>query len=311
MVETRRLLKRRYTLGGIIGMLTLLILLLNPSVFAQNPNDVIINEYNEGTSGSCAAPEWVEFLVVNGPITMRNWVLTDNEDENYASGGTEGNITFADDPVFDNIPTGAYIVLYIGDGTDDTNHADRAMALYTGNPLLTMTNSFNLNATAGDNIGLYTSLGGTAIDYIAFGNETASPPGNLIWTSNIAGTRDEDAYFSDGVNFNNDDASKWVIDADGAGCQDRTIGSANSGQSDTSLPVELASFTATYTENGVLLRWRTESETNNLGFWIYHSDQIDGEYVRITPVMIRGAGTTAAAQNHEFIDTAAEDGTMY
>ena len=43
MVETRRLLKRRYTLGGIIGMLTLLILLLNPSVFAQNPNDVIIN----------------------------------------------------------------------------------------------------------------------------------------------------------------------------------------------------------------------------------------------------------------------------
>ena len=81
--------------------------------------------------------------------------------------------------------------------------------------------------------------------------------------------------------------------------------------SDSSLPVELSIFTVTNTEDGVILRWQTESETNNLGFWIYRGAKRDGKYLRITPVMLRGAGTSAAVHNYEFVDTEVEPGTPF
>ena len=306
------LVQKRYLLIGAICVAIVSVFGLSALVFAQSPNDVIINEYNEG-SGNCAAPEWVESLVINGPITMRNWVLTDKDADDFPSGGSEGRIEFADDPVFDNIPIGTYIVVSIGPGTDDTDPSDRVMSLFTENSLLSVTGSFNLSA-AGDNIGLYTSTSGNAIDHIAYGNHAGPIPEGLTWSSNIGGPsipEDEDAYFSDGTNFNNDDASKWVIDADGGGCQDRTIGAANPNQNDFALPVELSLFTATATEAGTILSWETASETNNLGFWIYRGDRRNGEYIRVNPVMIRGAGTSGAPHTYEFTDTDVEEGTHY
>jgi hypothetical protein len=81
---------------------------------------------------------------------------------------------------------------------------------------------------------------------------------------------------------------------------------------DASLPVELSQFTATRTEAGVRLRWRTESEINNLGFWIYRSDRRDGDFVKVNATMIPGAGTSGASNVYEFIDTTVEDdGTYY
>lgn len=80
---------------------------------------------------------------------------------------------------------------------------------------------------------------------------------------------------------------------------------------DNALPVELSSFTATNTEAGTILHWRTESETNNLGFQIYWSDQRDGKYVRVNPVMIRGAGTSGAPNDYEFVDADTHDGILY
>lgn len=79
---------------------------------------------------------------------------------------------------------------------------------------------------------------------------------------------------------------------------------------DNSLPVELSLFTATFIEAGVLLRWKTKSETNNLGFWIYRGDQRDGTYVRVNPVMVRGASTSGTPHTYEFADTDVE-GTVY
>ena len=81
--------------------------------------------------------------------------------------------------------------------------------------------------------------------------------------------------------------------------------------SDASLPVELSLFTATTTEAGILLHWKTESETNNLGFRIYRSDQRDGEYVRVNPVMIGGAGTSGTSHTYELTDTDVEAGPIY
>jgi len=81
--------------------------------------------------------------------------------------------------------------------------------------------------------------------------------------------------------------------------------------SDSSLPVELSAFTAYATKDQIKLQWRTESETDNAGFWIYRSSQRNGEFKRLNPVLIRGAGTTAMVQTYTFTDNDVEDGISY
>lgn len=80
---------------------------------------------------------------------------------------------------------------------------------------------------------------------------------------------------------------------------------------DLTLPVELSAFTGTITQDGVMLKWRTESETNNLGFHIYRSKTKDRNYVRITPTLIKGHGTDAQPYNYSFLDDTAELGKTY
>jgi len=71
---------------------------------------------------------------------------------------------------------------------------------------------------------------------------------------------------------------------------------------DASLPVELSSFTAIDTAAGVELEWTTQTEVNNIGFYIYRSETKDGEYSRITKKMIEGAGSSAMPNTYSYID---------
>ena len=80
---------------------------------------------------------------------------------------------------------------------------------------------------------------------------------------------------------------------------------------DASLAVELSSFTASVSTNGVTLHWRTESEMNNLGFNVYRSEQRNGEYVKVNSARIKGAGTDATPHNYQFVDETVEDGKTY
>ena len=86
---------------------------------------------------------------------------------------------------------------------------------------------------------------------------------------------------------------------------------SNSGSVDGALPVELSSFTAKLTPDGVRLKWRTESETNNFGFHIYRIETENGEYVRITPTLIKGHGSDATPHDYSFLDDTAEAGSTY
>lgn len=86
-----------------------------------------------------------------------------------------------------------------------------------------------------------------------------------------------------------------------------TAGS-NSGSVEGSLPVRLSSFTATRNSNGVLISWRTETETNNLGFNIYRVES--QKEVKINPQMIRGHGTTGSPHSYEFLDLDAPEGNV-
>ncbi len=213
-----------------------LLLWISLPFWAQSANDVIINEYNDD-GGNCAAPEWVELLVVNGPVDLRNWYVTDREWSILTTDG-EGSLQIANDGAFASIPTGTYVVLIEASGTDDTDPSDGVITLYTGNNNLTQSGSWSLAAT-GDGLALIKDddqtpaegdAGEVPIDYVSWGNENDIPSG-LSWNGPLSGTEDEDAYFSKGASFNNDDVANWTINADGNGCSERTQGSANPGQS--------------------------------------------------------------------------------
>lgn len=77
------------------------------------------------------------------------------------------------------------------------------------------------------------------------------------------------------------------------------------------LPVTLSHFRAEHTDAGVFLKWITESEVDNAGFYIYRSETKDGEYKAINQNMILGAGTTGERTEYTWTDATAKPNTVY
>ena len=80
---------------------------------------------------------------------------------------------------------------------------------------------------------------------------------------------------------------------------------------DEPLPVTLSYFRAEHTDAGVLLKWTTESEVDNAGFYIYRSQGKDGEFKVVNPTMLQGAGTTGERNRYTWTDTTAKPNTVY
>ncbi len=70
-------------------------------------------------------------------------------------------------------------------------------------------------------------------------------------------------------------------------------------------PVELVSFSARRAENGILLQWKTASETNNLGFFVEHS--LDGAPFEDIE-FIAGFGTTVQPHEYTFLHRVSTSG---
>ncbi len=77
------------------------------------------------------------------------------------------------------------------------------------------------------------------------------------------------------------------------------------------LPVSLSSFQAEQTAEGVDIKWTTESEVDNAGFFIYRSQTKDGEFKVVNPTMVQGAGTTAERNEYTWTDNTAKPNTVY
>ena len=77
------------------------------------------------------------------------------------------------------------------------------------------------------------------------------------------------------------------------------------------LPVTLSHFRAELTDAGVALKWTTESEVDNAGFYILRSETKDGEFKVVNPSMVQGAGTIGERSNYTWIDTTAKPNTVY
>lgn len=81
---------------------------------------------------------------------------------------------------------------------------------------------------------------------------------------------------------------------------------------DTTIPVELVSFTAVRKNNSIILEWKTATETNNLGFEIQKKSIIstkglDEDWTRIG--FVTGSGTTTELKSYSFIDENISTGT--
>ena len=80
---------------------------------------------------------------------------------------------------------------------------------------------------------------------------------------------------------------------------------------DKPLPVNLSHFRAMHTNAGVILKWTTESEVDNAGFYIYRSETKDDDFKVVNPTMIQGAGTTGKRNEYTWTDTTAKPNTVY
>ena len=78
------------------------------------------------------------------------------------------------------------------------------------------------------------------------------------------------------------------------------------------LPVSLSKFRPERLATGeVVVRWVTESETNNAGFNILRSDAKDGQFTKLNTKLIAGQGTTSERTTYEFTDTSAKPNVFY
>jgi hypothetical protein len=78
-----------------------------------------------------------------------------------------------------------------------------------------------------------------------------------------------------------------------------------------SLPVELSSFVATTSNGKVTLRWRTETEVNNVGFTIYRSEKKDGKFVKVNDKLVPGQGNKVMPTDYKYVDKTAKPGKVY
>ena len=82
-------------------------------------------------------------------------------------------------------------------------------------------------------------------------------------------------------------------------------GNSSEFSSSEGVPVELSAFQARATTGGVLLTWRTETETNNLGFYVQRGPNFHD--IAFVP----GHGTTASPNDYSFFDRASDGELSY
>ena len=77
------------------------------------------------------------------------------------------------------------------------------------------------------------------------------------------------------------------------------------------LPVTLSHFQAEHTNAGVVLKWTTESEVDNAGFYILRSETKNGEFKVVNPTLIQGAGTTGERNTYLWTDATTKPNVAY
>ena len=91
-----------------------------------------------------------------------------------------------------------------------------------------------------------------------------------------------------------------------------TLGSVSG---DNTLPVTLLSFTQQKRSDGILLRWQTAGEIENLGFEIWRRENADSQRVLVASYerdqALRGQGNSSSGENYVYFDQEVLHGNSY
>ena len=75
--------------------------------------------------------------------------------------------------------------------------------------------------------------------------------------------------------------------------------------------VVLSEFRSAPTESGVIVEWTTASEVATAGFYVLRSRNRKSGFVRVSPGLLVGAGTTSEGNTYSWQDTTAESNVLY
>lgn len=115
---------------------------------------------------------------------------------------------------------------------------------------------------------------------------------NFYFVGNVDGTKEETLAAFAGYNNSN-----WTNPTELVEFQDLSTNVGNS-----ALPVELTSFTASISNDRVILEWKTATEVNNYGFEIERSsDESSGVWDKIG--FVEGHGNSYSPKDYLFVDT--------
>jgi|GEM_PF-1945861 len=245
-------------------------------VHAAHPGDVIINEVmQDPVAVGDSQGEWFELYNSTGhAIDINGWIIRDDAANLHAidQGG----------PLV--IPAKGYLVL--GNNADQmTNGGYQCDYEYS---------SFTLS-NSDDEIVLEEN--GIEIDRINY-------DGGPIWPDPAGASM---AWL--GPPGENNDGGRWVIEGV-VNYGDGDWGTPGMKNTDSSLPVELSSFAGGYHDGAIELIWHTESEVDNLGFYVLRALQSDGEYRAISE-LIPGQGSSTEPHDYSYRDADIVSGTAY
>jgi hypothetical protein len=91
----------------------------------------------------------------------------------------------------------------------------------------------------------------------------------------------------------------------------RRIGWIALGPASGATLIELSRFEAIGLDRRVRIEWKTETELDSEGFYLWRSDEKDGEYVRINPYFIPSHGEAGFGAEYSYTDYDVQNGIIY
>jgi hypothetical protein len=258
--------------------------------WAANPGDVVISELMWMGSTLSDADEWIELRNTTGSdIDLNNWDITRKSGED--------EVLMLTIPAGKTILAGGYFLISNYDAKDSKINVSPdlvATAVSLANNQL--------------QIKLYDGpweTTGNLIDTADDGTGAPAKGDSDNKYSMVRGPAPGDYTPGDGTLADNWHTADRAFGWDPGATERGTPGN------DNALPVTFSYFEARYVDNVVILRWITESETNNLGFEVYRAESKDGPFTKINSHRIDGAGTTANQHKYEYTDDTAVAGNQY
>jgi len=257
--------------------------------------------YNIVFHCTSAADEFIaiwDYINITRPTTQATFINGANAGLNFVQTDAV--------PPEDNWLLGQFSL--VGDATGATLNSVVVTLDGTYDPGDLASTPFQLYANSANSFSGSSTVGSSVADPGSGGDVTFSSLSDAIPASTryywVTADISVDAEYDDTMNGTIDAAGDLSITS-GTLSGSSSYGKLNAGD-DAALPVELSSFSAEATEQGVVLRWVTASELDNLGFILERQSEGAPEWLKIasyqTNSTLRSQGNTSQMTSYSFMD---------